>query len=277
MYAVKPEDIRPAAVADAFYPGDASALNLLLDDLFATAKTPNINAEIKGLVAPHAGYRYSGKVAAAGYRQVRLASKAVVAIIAPSHYDRFHGVSVFNGKGYETPLGFVPVASEQANALIEENEAIMSSWLGHRNEHALEVQLPFLQKRFTDFSILPIVMGEQSVDICKMLADAVVDVLKECSSLIIASSDLSHFHEDKIARQIDTATIRLVESFDEDRFTGSLEEFTGQFCGGGPIFTAMLASKQFGAHNAKSVLYRNSGDETGDLSSVVGYLSAVFY
>ncbi len=277
MYAVKPEDIRPAAVADVFYPGNMSALNQLLEDLFAAVESSQINAEIKGLVAPHAGYRYSGKVAAAGYQQVHLGSKAVVAIIAPSHYDRFHGVSVFNGKGYETPLGVVPVALEQANALIEENEAIMSSWLGHRSEHALEVQLPFLQKRFSGFSIIPIVMGEQRTDVCKMLADALAGVLNACSSLIIASSDLSHFHEDKVARQIDTSSIRLVESFDEDRFARSLEEITGQFCGGGPIFTAMLASKRFGAHTAKSVLYQNSGEETGDFSSVVGYLSAVFY
>ena len=169
------------------------------------------------------------------------------------------------------------MASEYANALIAQNEAIVSSWSGHRDEHALEVQLPFLQKVLQGTPIIPIVLGRQDSGTSELLGEALANVLQELPSLIVASSDLSHHHPYDEAVEIDRATIQLIESFDEASFSSALEDRTSEACGGGAIVAAMIASKIEGADAVKSLLYKNSGDTSGDLSAVVGYLSAAFY
>lgn len=276
MSKVYSEDIRQPAVADSFYPGDPETLDKEIDYMLNKVETFDLSGEIKALVSPHAGYIYSGLVAAVGYKHLENRNFSVVAIISPSHREYFPGVSVFNGKGYETPMGLVPIASELANALIEQNQRIISSWLGHRDEHALEVQLPFLQKVLKEITIIPIVMGEQNYETCILLGEALATVLKGVSALIVASSDLSHYHPYPEAVRIDQATIDLVESFNEVNLMKALENGTSEACGGGPIVSAMRASKIEGANNSKVLMYKNSGDITGDHSAVVGYLSAAF-
>lgn len=276
MREISKTDIRRPAVADAFYPGDPDILNKEIEELLNKSETVELNGEIKALVSPHAGYMYSGLVAAVGYKLLAGRAFSVVAIISPSHKEYFSGISVFNGKGYATPLGIVPVASELANKLIEQNPRIISSWAGHREEHALEVQLPFLQKSLTNFSIIPIVMGQQDYDTCNILGNALALVLREVPALIVASSDLSHYYPYSEAVKIDKASIDLVESFNETDFMDALEKGISQACGGGPIAAAMVASKKEGANNAKMLCYKNSGDVTGDHAAVVGYLSAAF-
>ncbi|MFQ5823047.1 MAG: AmmeMemoRadiSam system protein B [bacterium] len=276
MSKVYSEDIRQPAVADSFYPGDPETLDKEIDYMLNKVETFDLSGEIKALVSPHAGYIYSGLVAAVGYKHLENRNFSVVAIISPSHREYFPGVSVFNGKGYETPMGLVPIASELANALIEQNQRIISSWLGHRDEHALEVQLPFLQKVLKEITIIPIVMGEQNYETCILLGEALATVLKGVSALIVASSDLSHYHPYPEAVRIDQVTIDLVESFNEVNLMKALENGTSEACGGGPIVSAMRASKIEGANNSKVLMYKNSGDITGDHSAVVGYLSAAF-
>lgn len=276
MSKVYSEDIRQPAVADSFYPGDPETLDKEIDYMLNKVETFDLSGEIKALVSPHAGYIYSGFVAAVGYKHLENRNFSVVAIISPSHREYFPGVSVFNGKGYETPMGLVPIASELANALIEQNQRIISSWLGHRDEHALEVQLPFLQKVLKEITIIPIVMGEQNYETCILLGEALATVLKGVSALIVASSDLSHYHPYPEAMRIDQVTIDLVESFNEVNLMKALENGTSEACGGGPIVSAMRASKIEGANNSKVLMYKNSGDITGDHSAVVGYLSAAF-
>ena len=277
MHAVGKNDVRPAAVADLFYPGNPIELDYELEKLIDDAESIDLDGEIAALVCPHAGYRYSGPVAAAAYKILKNCKYSVIAIISPSHREEFPGVSVFNGEAYETPLGLVPVASEYANALIAQNEAIVSSWSGHRDEHALEVQLPFLQKVLQGTPIIPIVLGRQDSGTSELLGEALANVLQELPSLIVASSDLSHHHPYDEAVEIDRATIQLIESFDEASFSSALEDRTSEACGGGAIVAAMIASKIEGADAVKSLLYKNSGDTSGDLSAVVGYLSAAFY
>lgn len=276
MSEVHKEDIRPPAVANAFYPSTAEKLEEEIRVMIKQADTYELSGEIKGLICPHAGYMYSGMVAAVGYKHLEGKNYSVVAIISPSHREYFPGISVFNGKGYETPLGLVPVASELADALIEQNKRIISSWAGHRDEHALEVQLPFLQKVLKDISIIPIVMGDQDYDTCFLLGESLATVLKEVPAIIVASSDLSHYHPYNDAVKIDKVTIDLVEAFDEANLMDALERGICEACGGGPIVATMMASKKEGANKSKALLYRNSGDVTGDYTAVVGYLSAAF-
>lgn len=276
MNEVHREDIRRPVVADTFYPGDPEILDREIDSMMDKAEISSLRGEIKALVSPHAGYVYSGLVAAVGYKHLKEQNASVVAIISPSHREYFAGVSVFNGKGYETPLGLVPVDLELSNALIQQSQRFFSSWTGHRSEHALEVQLPFLQKALKEFKIIPIVMGEQDYDTCILLGEALATVLKDVSALIVASSDLSHYYPYSEAVKIDQLTIKLVEAFDEANLMNALEKGSSEACGGGPIAAAMVASKKEGANNAKALLYQNSGDVTGDHTAVVGYLSAAF-
>jgi len=274
---VRGDAVRPCAVADMFYPGNAEKLQAFLEELFDMENGSEIAGDIRALICPHAGYRYSGAVAMRGYKHLVGRAIPLVVVIAPSHRDRFQGVSVFTGKGYESPLGMVEVAMDKAEALTAQHEAIFSSWLGHRDEHALEVQLPFLQKTLPDASIIPVVMGEQSQSTCRTLAQALATVLQDERYLIVASSDLSHFHPDARARQIDAETIRMIEQFDPDALAAAVQEGAVELCGSGPVLTAMMVSKTAGADAVQTLSYRNSGDATGDTSAVVGYLSAVFY
>ncbi len=277
MRVVNKEDVRPPAVADMFYPGEPETLDREVERLLREADSPAVNGEIKALVCPHAGYMYSGPVAAAGYKLLLERDYSVAAVLSPSHRDWFPGVSVFTGRGYETPLGLVKVASELAEALLEQDAAIRSSWAGHVKEHALEVQLPFLHKVLPGVPILPIVLGEQSAETCQMLGEALAAVLRDIPSLIIASSDLSHYHRYDEAVAIDSHTIELLESFDALRFLQALQQGEIQACGGGAIAAAMIAGKKLGADKVDALLYRNSGDATGDHSAVVGYVSAAMY
>ncbi len=274
MSSVYKKDIRPPVVANAFYPGDPVKLDSEIESLIKRSETIDFNGRIKALVSPHAGYMYSGLVAAVGYKLLIGHRYSVVAVISPSHMEYFPGVTVFNGKAYKTPLGLVPVATELADALIEQSDHIISSWAGHRNEHALEVQLPFIQKVLQDFSIIPIVIGEQDYETCKLLGDALTKVLANESSLIVASSDFSHNHSYREAINIDCNARELIESYDEVRLMDALNNGTCEACGGGPIVAAMVASKNAGANKAKVLIYKNSGDVTGEHSTVVGYLSA---
>lgn len=277
MREVKKEDTRHPAVADMFYPADPDQLEQELERMLGESDASAPPGNIKALVSPHAGYMFSGTVAATGFRNLHPGAYQVVAVICPSHRDKFHGISVFNGKGYETPLGMVPVATDYAEALIAQSEHIVSSWEGHQHEHALEVQLPFLQKTLNEFAVLPIVMGDQDYDTCKLLAEALYAVLPQEPTLLVASSDLSHYHPYEVAKKIDGATIRLLENFDETQLMQGIARGECEACGAGPIVATLMASKQFGANRIKVLDYKNSGDVSGDFSAVVGYLTAAIY
>lgn len=273
MGSVGSGDVRNASVSSTFYSKNPGRLREEVDDLFERSDSIDLEGEIKALVCPHAGYKYSGLVAAAAYRLLKDRDYSVVAVIAPSHYEAFSGVSVFCGKGYETPLGLAKVDSEKAQALIAQSDSIKSSWAGHGTEHALEVQLPFLQAIVDGLRIIPIVMGEQSWLTCQLLGEALGTVLAGEHALVVASSDLSHRRSYEEAIEIDGHTAALIETFDEVTLKRELDEGTCEACGGGAIIASMIASKKFGAQNARVLAYRNSGDTGGPRSEVVGYLS----
>jgi AmmeMemoRadiSam system protein B len=266
--------IREPAVAGMFYPGDRLTLDREVDALIKRVEVKKIKGELCGLISPHAGYIYSGYTAANGYRLLEGKSVQTVVIIAPSHREYFRGVSVFSGSAYSTPLGILEVDDALRSELVRGGGVIEASLSGHREEHAIEVQLPFLQKVLTDFRILPIVMGDQGRDFCVALGKRLGRILKERNALLVASSDLSHYYPYDVARKLDQVIINDVQEFREERLLEDLDSQRAEACGGGPIVAMLIAAKELGADKVEVLHYCNSGDVTGDKDGVVGYLSA---
>ena len=270
--------IRPPTVAGFFYPREKLELEREIAIYLENAPKIKIPGRIIGLIAPHAGYMYSAGVAARAYRQIIDQEPQVVAVISPSHHEYFTEISVYDGHAYSTPLGIIPVDTELAMALADINPQFILSEKGHRfDEHALEVQLPLLQEVLNDFKLLPIVLGEHSYDNVITLAEGLATVLKERNALIVASSDLSHFYDARKARLLDNLVIENIKKFDEDKLFDDLQSGKCEMCGGGPVVAAMKACKLLGANKSEFLIYRNSGDISGNMQEVVGYLSALFY
>jgi MEMO1 family protein len=268
--------IRKSAVAGSFYEADPGRLRDQVDLLLAQADDVNLSGSIRGLVSPHAGYIYSGPTAAVGYKAVSGKSYDSVIMIGPSHREFFDGASVFPGDAYRTPLGDVPIDVESRDALLKEAPELESSDAGHRGEHCLEVQLPFLQRVLHEFSFVPIIIGNQKKETCLSLGSAIARASKGKRVLVIASSDLSHYHPYNVAIDLDRHVIDRVEAFDELSLMAQLENDRLEACGGGPVVAAMRATRLMGADRSRVLSYCNSGDTSGDKSAVVGYLSAAF-
>src|SRR5665213_654112 len=206
------QKVRQAAVAGSFYPADPKELSATIDDMLAHAAPPPVDGPILAAVAPHAGYPYSGPVAAWTYASLKGHKYARVAIIAPSHYVGFEFTSVYDGDAYETPLGTIPVDKEFARQLTKMSSTIRISEQGHTpksagGEHAIEVELPWLQKVFGNFELVPIVMGNQSYENSRALGVALAKMIHGGDTLILASSDLSHYHPYDQAETIDHKTL----------------------------------------------------------------------
>lgn len=268
--------IRSPAVAGMFYPEKKMPLDQEVAKLLEESREVKIDGDIVGLIVPHAGYMFSGGVAARAYRQIFGSDIDVVVVIAPSHCEYFTEISIYDGYAYSTPLGTLPVDRDLAQKLAEQSPQIVLSEKGHRfEEHSLEVQLPFLQKLFDRFSFIPIVMGEHNQDNIDSLANGLAAVLKGKKFLIIASTDLSHFYNDDKATTLDHVVVDDIENFDGEKLFLDLQSGSCEMCGGGPAIAAMKACELLGANKAQVLLYRNSGDITGDKDEVVGYLSAL--
>ncbi len=272
------EKVRKAAVAGTFYPANQEKLERDVAVFLENSLPVEIVTRIFGIAVPHAGYTYSGGVAARAYRQVMDRDFELVVVIAPSHKIYFEEISVYNGAAYETPLGKIHVDRDSAKKLASLHPGIIYSDLGHDiDEHALEVQLPFLQQVFYDFSLLPIVMGNQDAANVEVLADALAKLLTDKKALIVASSDLSHFHRYEKAKTLDNVVVEDVARYDYAKLAGDLQKGLCEMCGAGPVLVTMKACEKLGANKAKVLLYRNSGDITGERDQVVGYMSAMFY
>lgn len=272
------QEIRKPVIAGSWYPGNPVKLKQEITSFLENAKKADIQGEILALVSPHAGYAYSGAVAGHAYKQVLNERYDAVIVLAPSHREAFHGVSVFNKDGYETPLGVVPVHKEIANALIEQSEEIKFSWQGHREEHSLEIQLPFLQVAIPDLKIVPIVFWDHSWENCERLAEAIVKVVKDKKVLIVASSDLYHGYEYDECIKTDTKTLELVEELNPKKLYEGFKSENLMACGAGGILVAEMAAMKLGADKAKIIMQTNSGDVTGVKNDyIVGYGAVAVY
>lgn len=273
------QKVRTAGVAGSFYPADAKELTAMMDGYLAAAKVVPIEGPIMAVVAPHAGYPYSGPVAGYTYAALKGRKYARVVVIAPSHYEAFDFTSVYDGDAYATPLGTIHVDREFAKRLAGMQSAIRLSERGHTArghdaEHAIEVQLPWLQRVLGEFTLVPVIMGDQSYESSRNLGVSLAKLIAkegEGTTLIVASSDLSHYHSYGDAVKIDHKTLDAIQSWDYFSMSRNFEERVWEACGGAPVVAAMIAAERQGANQAVLLRYANSGDVIGDKSRVVGY------
>ncbi|MHB1346695.1 MAG: AmmeMemoRadiSam system protein B [Candidatus Humimicrobiaceae bacterium] len=270
------EKIRDSIVAGSFYPYDPYVLKMQLEDYLNNAKSLDIK-NIKALICPHAGYIYSGQVAAYSFKQIADKKFDSIVIISPSHSESFDFISIFDGDAYSTPLGKVNIDKKRSSMLVENNSKIQFSDKGHNNEHSIEVQLPFLQYMFGEFEFIPAVIGHQSKQNIHALGKAIGEVFREENILLIASTDLSHYHPYNDAIILDKQVENLVGKFDIDNLEAEFLKNNIEMCGGGPVAAAMIAAKDLGANKALILKYMNSGDISGERKAVVGYLAAALF
>ncbi|MFO7784574.1 MAG: AmmeMemoRadiSam system protein B [Thermodesulfobacteriota bacterium] len=267
--------VRRSILQGAWYPADPGVLSRLIHSSLSDATPPEVKGRIRGLVVPHAGYQYSGPVAAHAYRLIQGRTVERVVLVGPSHRMRFDGISVSRHDAYETPLGRVPVDRSLADRLIGFDPEIRFVPDAHAVEHSLEIQLPFLQTVLKDVSIVPVIMGRQDPAACSLLAEALVRIVgDDRATLIVASTDLSHFHDDTTARALDRVFTRHVKDFDPEGLSLALAAGQCEACGGGAVVTVLTAFEKLGAGRCVILEYATSGDVTGDRKRVVGYLSA---
>jgi AmmeMemoRadiSam system protein B/AmmeMemoRadiSam system protein A len=272
------KEIREPAVAGTWYPGQPDILSNDVKRYLGNAKRAEFGGKVVALISPHAGYPYSGQVAANAYKLIEGEAFDSVVVVAPSHYVLFKGVSIYDRGGYRTPLGVVPVDVELSKKMMEKRKEIQFIPAAHGQEHSLEIQLPFLQVVLKTFKLVPIVMEpDWSWESCQYLATAISDTVREKNVLLVASSDLSHFHSYKKAVELDRIVLNHIERFDPEGLNRDLKQGRCEACGGGPMISVMLAARALGANRGKVLQYLNSGDVTGDRSRVVGYGAGLFY
>ena len=265
--------VRPPAVAGTWYPGTASALASAVDaHLSRTAR--DVEGDLVALIAPHAGLMYSGPVAAHAYRLLRGRTFDVAVLVGPSHFVGFHGVAVARAAGFQTPLGVAPIAHDVADALMQATPVVREHAAAHAREHSLEMQLPFLQHLAPATPIVPLVMGYQTADTARALAEGLSATLRGRKALLVASTDLSHYHDAATAARLDAIFVEHVGRFDADGLQHALDAQPDHACGGGPTVAVMRAARLLGARDAVVLNYADSGDVSGDKSKVVGYMAA---
>lgn len=266
--------IRPPICADnRWYPAAASELRREVSGHIERARPLEGVGEVVGIIAPHAGYYFSAHVAGAAYRQVLHADVDTVVLIGPDHRGAAWGGLAFpDFDAWRTPLGDVPVARDLVTALAGR---IGLSRIGRDEEHSLEVQLPFLQVALGQFSLVPVMMGSQSPRVCRELGLAVAEVVRDRRALLVASTDLSHYQPDPVARELDRRTLQYVLDFDPEGLAAALESSAAHACGGGPVAAVMIAARQLGATRVHLAKYATSGDVWADRAQVVGYAALV--
>jgi len=272
------QTIKKPVVSGTFYPDSPKILAGEIKQFLKLAKVVKKDRPIIALISPHAGYKYSGHVAAYGYKAIKGAAIDTVIIIGSSHYEHFEGISVYPKGAWQTPLGNVSIDEEMANSLIESSEQISFKSSAFSQEHSLEVQVPFLQMVLDDFRITPILMGKFSWENCQILSNALLEATADRDGvLVIASTDMSHYHGYSKAVEIDTATIAELKKFDPKSLYYDLLTKEGELCGGSAVISTLLYAKAKGADEIEILKYANSGDVTVDKTKVVGYLSALIY
>lgn len=274
---MRTELIRESTIAGTWYSSDPVLLKKEVSGYLDRAAPPKLKGELTGLLAPHAGYMYSGNVAAWSYKLLSKDMFDRVLLIAPSHRVAFTGASISRAEGLRTPLGVVPLDHELIGELRKYSCLFGYNPEAESLEHALEIQLPFLQVVLGRFKLTPVIVGTREVPFCISLSEAIAKVCGAKRVLIIASSDLSHYHSAEEARRLDAIGLNLIEAFDPENLAVAVDNRETEACGAGPIITLLYAGRKLGADQCKVLYYANSGDVTGDTSRVVGYGAAAIY
>jgi AmmeMemoRadiSam system protein B len=267
---------RPSPIAGTWYPGTVQALTRSVDAQLERARPKRPAGDLVALVVPHAGHRYSGDVAALAFRLLQGASVETVAIVAPMHHPYPGRILTSAHPAYETPLGLVEIDAVLVTAVDAGLPAELHlDRVRNDPEHSLEIELPFLQRTLSGpFRLVPLMLRDQSAKTAEALGRALGQALKGRSSLLVASSDLSHFYPDDVARKLDAFLLARLEAFDPDGVIDADERGRGYACGRGAIASVLWAAQDLGATRVELLGYANSGDVTGDTSSVVGYGAA---
>ncbi len=267
--------IRKTAVAGSWYPASSTVLALAIDGYVNAADDgPRALKHLAAVIAPHAGLVYSGPVAAYAYRQLRNHPIDVAVLVGPSHFVGFEGVAIYRSGGFDTPLGVAEIDEALASALADCTPLIHERPAAHEREHSLEMQLPFLKRLAPAAKIVPLVMGLQDGSTARQLGDALARVVQGRRALLVASTDLSHYHDARTAARLDSVVIDHVSKLDADGLQAALDTTPEHACGGGPTVAVMRAARALGARDAVILKYWDSGDISGDKSAVVGYLAA---
>ncbi len=276
--------IRRPAVAGSFYPADPQELRETIARSYLHPLGPGTQPPsgktatgVSACVCPHAGYEYSGPVAAHSYLWLSsLRKPELVVVLGPNHYGVGSGISTFREGVWETPLGRVPVDSAASKKLVELTGIIDYDQEAHKREHSIEVQLPFLQSIYGEFPFLPICLAFQDIETAREIGKGIAELLRGRNAVLIASSDLTHYEPAVTAREKDAALLEAVQHLDTDGFYRILEERHVTACGYGAIATVMEASARLGFKRGELHKYATSGDTTGDYDAVVGYPSVSF-
>ena len=269
------EKVRTAVVSGQFYPEDPGVLKAKIRRFLTQAESRR-DDHVRALIVPHAGYDYSGPVAAEAYKLVEGRKFESVVVIAFLHRMFLQGVLVDDVAAYETPLGRVPVDRKLAREIQVVHPLFRNAVSSRIEEHSLEVQLPFLQETIPELKIVPIYIGAQDITNITVLAEALAKILPGRNALVVATTDLSHFHPYEVASRKDKALIALFEGANAEVIYDAYAKEEAEACGMGSVLTSILLARKMGWSGPRLVRYANSGDVTGDKSSVVGYAAMAF-
>ncbi|MEN8171528.1 MAG: AmmeMemoRadiSam system protein B [Chloroflexota bacterium] len=273
-------DIRPSPIAGHWYPGDARKLSAEVNAYLDSAELPEDIGEIIALVAPHAGYRYSGAVAGHAFAALRnTSSPDLVVVVSPMHNPYREPLLTSAHTAYSTPLGEIPIdaaAQQTLNGHIEKLLGYGFTAIRFDDEHSLEIELPFLQSALSDsFSLLPVMVRDQSIPTMRALGCALTQTIEGRRALLVASTDLSHFYPQEKAEMLDAEVLHQIEALNPAAVIQAEENGKGYACGRGAVAAVLWAAQGLGADSVKITKYATSGDVSGDYSRVVGYGSAV--
>ena len=275
--ALSDELIKKPNVSGQFYSADPVELSQGIRQMISAADVTPYKSDVDIIIVPHAGYTYSGIVAAHSFKAVQDKSYSTVIVLAPSHFYGFPGISVWERGGFETPLGVVPVDEEFAQALIATNTAIAFDPKAFAKEHSLEVELPFIQKTFPKASIVPVVMGQPHPNLIREFAVTLNEQIGERDDvLVVVSTDFSHFHDDAFARKMDARTIEAIQQLKAEEIYAECAQQTMELCGCVPVVTSLLLARVRGMNQVDLLKYAHSGEVSGNNDRVVGYGALVF-
>ncbi len=268
-------DLRPSPIAGTWYPANPKSLSASIDEYLINVNLPEIHGQVIGVIAPHAGYRYSGAVAAYAFATLRGFTPDLVVVLSPFHNYHTHPLLTTKHQAYSTPLGIIEV-DQTALSELQDHLNIPITPISNDKEHSLEIELPFLQRVLkNDFKLLPIMIRAQEEFVAQQLGEALAQTLKDKNALLVASTDLSHFYEQQTANQLDREMLQRFTTLKPSSIFEAERLGKGFACGHAAVAAVEWAAQGLGANHVQVLKHATSGDVTGDHSSVVGYGAAV--
>jgi AmmeMemoRadiSam system protein B len=272
-------DTRPSPIAGTWYSSNSEQLRAEINGYIDNASLPKLKGEVIAVVAPHAGYRYSGPTAGYAFRSVLGQSFDLVAVVSP--YHKFFSTPLLTSghHAYKTPLGAVPIDQDALQALnkyLEDNTGESLTPITNDAEHSLEIELPFLQCALEDdFGLLPVMISTEEFDLAQEVGKGLAGVLHSRNTLLVASTDLSHFYSEEVANELDKEMLKQISELSPEGMMDAKDSGMGEACGLMAVIAVMTAAQELGANTAKLLHYTTSGQVSGDHQRVVGYGAVV--